>query len=577
MKEIRQEYGIERRNRHVTYIDAMKAIGLKNCLKLLFVRSNAMKLFVSNFLLTYNLRSGVFLLIRILQVILTKPNSILSLKLLLDETDFRVREEAVRSGLLVGLFTSIYKAVTVFLAKLEFIRRQLSISDTNQPLLSRTYALSKLGYKKKPWHSAIGGSIAGLSIVVMDSSWYRTLALYMATRVVQCVYNYNRERGNFHFWASSWNHGDSLLFALTSAQIMYAYVMRPETLPESYYKFIRKQGPIPEEILKAVRSSIRLKTIDIQTYLNHVLRVSKGDTNILNKILPYIFKDPPRQLNQIMNSEQLISSLTPKKEITVIPLQGIHPYTRSTALHTFRAFSGVATKIFPVYLALALVPAVILRYSSFTKAPVMILIKSFKSSIMSTLFLSLFCAIFQLVVNIQRVFIQKTNKSDSKYIYWLAGLISSSTIFLEKKSRRSELALYALPRAADSIYLILTSRNLIKGLPYGEIYLFSISMGAIMYFYENHNHTLSPLLSKLLSRFLHHDIVIQKLEKEEDSVGLDIDQNNNSSGSIYELQTSASSAGTVNVVIQVILQGLSAPAKKESLIISISFNRDFIF
>lgn len=91
----------------------------------------------------------------------------------------------------------------------------------------------------------------------MEASWHRTLALYMATRWVQCAYNYSKARGYFHFWGSSWQHGDSLLFAISSAQIMYSYVMRPGALPPSYYGFIRKQGPLDEVVLQVSLSCRR--------------------------------------------------------------------------------------------------------------------------------------------------------------------------------------------------------------------------------------------------------------------------------------------------------------------------------
>ena len=45
----------------------------------------------------------------------------------------------------------------------------------------------------------------------------------------------------------------ALLFAVASAQVMYSYVMRPSTLPESYWMFIVRTGPIPKDILEAAR------------------------------------------------------------------------------------------------------------------------------------------------------------------------------------------------------------------------------------------------------------------------------------------------------------------------------------
>ena len=47
----------------------------------------------------------------------------------------------------------------------------------------------------------------------------RTLALYTLARLAQCRYNSLKAAGRWHFWGSTWPHGDALLFALSSAQV----------------------------------------------------------------------------------------------------------------------------------------------------------------------------------------------------------------------------------------------------------------------------------------------------------------------------------------------------------------------
>ena len=129
---------------------------------------------------------------------------------------------------------------------------------------------------------------------------------------------------------------------------------------------------------------------------------------------------------------------------------------------------------------------------------------------------------------------------DHKLSYWLVGLVAASAILIERKSRRSELALYTLPRAADSLYEILYQHKVcagggggrvcaLLGSPaadarcarsqcaprprtgrpqllhkwrHGETGLFMLAMGAIMYFYEHEPDTLSPLLNQLLDRLI---------------------------------------------------------------------------
>ena len=47
-----------------------------------------------------------------------------------------------------------------------------------------------------------------------------------------------------------------------------------------------------------------------------------------------------------------------------------------------------------------------------------------------------------------------------------------------------ELALYVLPRALDSLAMILRDRGICTGFKYSEVALFSVSMSVIMYCYE---------------------------------------------------------------------------------------------
>lgn len=65
---------------------------------------------------------------------------------------------------------------------------------------------------------------------------------------------------------------------------MYAYVMRPETLPLSYWKFIVKSGPVEAPALEAVRRSIRGIPIDLQAF-NAFIR-KRGSSAFLTDALP---------------------------------------------------------------------------------------------------------------------------------------------------------------------------------------------------------------------------------------------------------------------------------------------------
>lgn len=65
---------------------------------------------------------------------------------------------------------------------------------------------------------------------------------------------------------------------------------------------------------------------------------------------------------------------------------------------------------------------------------------------------------------------RKVATKDHKLVYWVAGGISALSVLLEKKGRRSELALYVLPRAVDSWWYILVNRHLLPNIKNAEVF-----------------------------------------------------------------------------------------------------------
>ncbi|KAL6008329.1 hypothetical protein ACLOJK_033838 [Asimina triloba] len=147
-----------------------------------------------SFLLSYGVRVGIGILLRAFKLARRHSySSILDLKQLVSEKDLIVREEACRIGLLFGGFTGSYHALRCLLRKLR--------------------------KEETPMNAILAGSVAGLSILALDdSSRRRTFALYLSARLAQCAYNSAKSKNKFHLWGSHWKHGDSLLFALASAQ-----------------------------------------------------------------------------------------------------------------------------------------------------------------------------------------------------------------------------------------------------------------------------------------------------------------------------------------------------------------------
>ncbi|KAI9082843.1 hypothetical protein K1719_035173 [Acacia pycnantha] len=397
-----------------------------------------------SFLLSYGVRVGIGILLRAFKLARGQSYaSLLDLKQLVSEKDLIVREEACRIGLLFGGFTGSYHALRCLLRKWR--------------------------KKETPLNTILAGSVAGFSILALnDSNRRRTLSLYLLARLAQCAYNSAKAKNKFHLWGSHWSHGDSLLFSISCAQVMYAFVMRPESLPKSYQDFIQKTGPVAEPVYKAVRDNCRGHPVDVASLSAYLSRRRKSD-------YPKLEEFP-----------------------SIIPCSVIHPGTDSCLSHNANATLATFKKTFPLYFSLTFVPFVVLHLQKFMDAPFRTFRVAIKGAVRSTTFLSAFVGIFQAVICVHR----KVATKDHKLVYWTAGGLAASSVLLEKKPRRAELALYVLPRAGDSLWSIMVNRNLLPDIRNAEVFLFSLCMGGMMYYLDYEPETMSPFLRGLIRRFL---------------------------------------------------------------------------
>lgn len=112
---------------------------------------------------------------------------------------------------------------------------------------------------------------------------------------------------------------------------MYAFIMRPESLPKSYQDFIQKTGPVAKPVYKAVRDCCRGSPVDVAS-LSAYLSTTNGPSTVKLEEFP-----------------------------TIIPCSMIHPGTNSCLLHNASAASATFRKTFPLYFSLTFVPFVVLR------------------------------------------------------------------------------------------------------------------------------------------------------------------------------------------------------------------------
>ena len=182
---------------------------------------SAFKLFVKNFLLCFNLRAGFSLFGRLLKVIASRGKIPLTINNVVGESHLVFRDEGVRWGLFMGGMVATHEYVRGCLAHL---RSWLDPERESQDWVNSFAA----GMVSAPW------------LLVLPPNRQEFLSLYAPARMVSAIWSWLVKRG----YARALPLGSSLLFAMSSSQIMYAYVMRPESLLPSYWRFIVRSGPL---------------------------------------------------------------------------------------------------------------------------------------------------------------------------------------------------------------------------------------------------------------------------------------------------------------------------------------------
>ncbi|KAG0312870.1 hypothetical protein BGZ97_010763 [Linnemannia gamsii] len=320
-------------------------------------------------------------------------------------------------------------------------------------------------------NGAIAGAVAGLALFIEAPERRVTFAQQMFIRSMQGVYNAGKYRGQFSF-----RHGDALLFAIGSAQVMYAYTMHPDTIPKEFFQFMVKTARVPAEALAMNRTRVRGFPLDLKQVRAMVDR----------------FNPTALTLETVANMSETVEAL---------PCAGLHPWVDSCRETNIDRFVGVTKTIFPVYATLNFVPLVVLRMKLLLKE---VLSKTTFNTLRSSAFLAVFVALYQTQICTHRnLLIAGWKLGNSKYLYWLFGLVSAvSAIMIEQESRRAELAFYVIPKAADSLYRILYRKNWVKGVKHWEVMTFSFAMSLVMSFYQREEQVLSPFVTKMIYHIL---------------------------------------------------------------------------
>ena len=446
--------------------------------------------FWRSFVLAYMVRAGVAVFSRGVGLLRSdSPRDAARFEKLLGEKHVHYREEAVRLGMFLGAFSGGYHLVRCQLCN------RLGVTPERAALTAGTAAGLSAVFLKRPKRRAFAGYLAArlaqsalhsaraarearrieredsqarLARLARDAKGVGSRSRSIGGNVRSAETNPKSLRGALETVVGA--HGDVLLFALSSAQVMYAYVMRPETLDPGFWNFIVRAGPIDKETLGAVRAQCSGSPVDLSDLAQYAV---PG-------------KDP--------------KAWTTGERLPCVPCAVMHRDTGCAlcASHAVAASAATFRKCFPFYLSIHLVPFCVLNAAKALRNPVGTVTTATGATIRSTTFISAFVGSYMASICGLR---WARGGKEHRAAYYAAGIVAGSMLFIEKKSRRGELALYLLPRAADSLVATMAVKRLVPNVPHADLLLFALVSGGLMHYFENEPETLAGFLRSGIARF----------------------------------------------------------------------------
>lgn len=188
---------------------------------------------------------------------------------------------------------------------------------------------------------------------------------------------------------------------------------------------------------------------------------------------------PSPSLSSSSSSSNASTATLPPAHKKDLFCQIVHPQTDSCSTHTLDFMVKAFKRSVPVYVPVYCVPLLLFNGRKMLTSPISTvggtLTKIARSSVFLTTYMTTMYAFVCAVRN--------NTSIESELLGGLGVGAGGISILIEKKSRRTELALYIFSQAVLSSFNILRKKGLFPHIPHGDVYLFSVSLGIIMYAY----------------------------------------------------------------------------------------------
>ncbi|KAI8929719.1 hypothetical protein BC831DRAFT_259132 [Entophlyctis helioformis] len=354
------------------------------------------------------------------------------------------------------------------------LARQQSFPDL-QPSLRRRLTMA----------AAVLSSTAAFALIHPSSRL--DFALFVLVRTVDsvCTSHYARIVALKPSWLPAWllDHGGAIAFQLSCWEIMYSWFYHPTALPSSYTKWITRMGGMDTRLIQMLRD-VKSGRVVYGRDLGHqdYLRDYAAELG-----LPRAMGDP-------------VHGPIP----CLIAHGGIHGCVNHTVFVWRNGFFDALKLYLPVHILPALVFGI--RKISTPADLALMLGRSAVGALRSSTFLASFIGIIWATICAGRQFY---NRGDRPIGQNLGSFLCGFSIFLERPSRRREMALYTVPKAIEALVTrCVPARWSAGGVHSGRVRytvesaVFSACMCYLLATFKHHPRDVRPALRSLLAFFV---------------------------------------------------------------------------
>jgi hypothetical protein len=335
----------------------------------------------------------------------------------------------------------------------------------------------------------LASAVASLAFLFLPNYSKLGISMFFFVRALEILGKLGCERGIL----PRINHGDTLLMAVASAQVIWGWLFFRDSVEPSYLHFLDYQGGRYFYVQRAfaVVGQSGSQFLSQQAKLMQEL----NSWRVKNNFSPIILPEKPQEGYNFPSARHLACEI-------------LHPQTKFCTKDFIEFFRAAYLRALPVYTPVYILPLLLFRLKSLIKSPITNSVATALGVLRSSLFLASYCSIAWATACCVNNIAHHSTASG-----FIAGFVAGLTVAIEKKGRRIELALYVLSQAIPSFTRTMQYYSIFPRIKHAEFAVFMLSMSIIMHAYVIKPHLLRRSYLSLLTFFFGSGLNVIKKDK----------------------------------------------------------------